>query len=150
MWLETNHIDKDELSRQAGIPRNERQLNLDLQQKTIDEIYKESFLVVGKLEQKGMILNASVKSPLKNEHTVDYTTRIYEPFPKFTYLPRGREIFQRLIIRAALCNSIDELKTQREFDDERKKEEEELKKLEEDKEERLKEIYDVEKTEGVD
>ena len=62
MWLETNHIDKDELSRQAGIPRNERQLNLDLQQKTIDEIYKESFLVVGKLEQKGMVLNASVKS----------------------------------------------------------------------------------------
>ena len=62
MWLETNHIDKDELSRQAGIPKNERQLNLDLQQKTIDEIYKESFLVVGKLEQKGMILNAPVKS----------------------------------------------------------------------------------------
>ena len=62
MWLETNHIDKDELSRQAGIRRNERQLNLDLQQKTIDEIYKESFLFVGKLEQKGMVLNASVKS----------------------------------------------------------------------------------------
>lgn len=31
MWLETNHIDKEELQRQASIPKHERQLNLDLQ-----------------------------------------------------------------------------------------------------------------------
>ena len=62
MWLETNHIDKEELSRQAGIPRGERALNTDLQSKTIDEIYKEAFLVMGKPEEKGMVLNATVTS----------------------------------------------------------------------------------------
>ena len=151
--LETNHIDKVELSRQAGIPKKDRQLNLDLQKKTLDEMYKESFLVIGKAEQKGMVLNLSTSSQLKNEHSVNYKTRIYKRTPKFTYLPRGREIFQRLIIRAALCNSIDELKTQREYDEERKKEEEQLKELEDEREserkkqeEVLKEIYDLEKS----
>ena len=107
---------------------------------------------MGKVQQKGMVLNLSVNSQLKNEQSVYYKTRIYNKTPKFTYLPRGREIIQRLIIRAALCNNIDELKTQREYDEERKKEEEKLKELEDEREserkkqeEILKEIYDLEK-----
>ena len=104
-----------------------------------------------------MVLNATVTSQLKNEATVDYKTRIYESIPKFQYLPRGREIFQRLIIRAALCNNVDELVTQRETEEERKKEEEKIKEAEMQleservkQEERLKEIYDMKRTEGVD
>ena len=42
-----------------------------------------------------------------------YTTRIHEGIPSFTYLPRGREIIHRLIIRAAQCNSVEDLKLKR-------------------------------------
>ena len=112
---------------------------------------------MGKPEEKGMILNTTVASQLKNEQSIDYKTRIYEGIPKFSYIPRGREIFQRLIIRAALCTSLDELVTQREIDEQKKKEEEKIKAREEEmetekkrQEERLREIYELERTEGVD
>ena len=111
MYLETNHIDKDELIRQSNIKKNERQCNLDLQQKTMEEIYKESFLpspTAGDLEPKGVNMIVQVNSDGKND-PVSYTTRIYETIPNFNYLPRGREIFQRLIIKAAQCNSVDDL-----------------------------------------
>ena len=126
MCLETDHIDKQEHSRQAGIKKSQRKIDLDLEKKTLDEIYKESLLVMGRPEVKGVVLNTLVNSQLKNEDAIYYKTRIYENVPKFVYLPRGREIFQRLVIRAALCNSIDELRTQREFDEEKKKEMKEL------------------------
>ena len=40
-------------------------------------------MVIGRTEEKGMVLNATVTSQLKNEATVDYKTRIYESIPKF-------------------------------------------------------------------
>ena len=66
----------------------------------MEEIYKENFLPYGELENKGVNMTVSVSGDGKND-PLSYTTRIYETIPNFNYLPRGREIFQRLIIKAA-------------------------------------------------
>ena len=109
--METNHIDKPELIRQSLIKKNERQCNLDLKEKSLEEIYRENFIIPppGTTETKGLTMKVDVVSDGKND-PLAYTTRIHENIPNFNYLPRGREIFQRLIIRAALCNSVDDLK----------------------------------------
>ena len=101
-WLENYHIDKPELIRQSLIKKNERQCNLDLKEKTLDEIYKENYLIPppGTIVTKGLEMKIDVNSDGKND-PLTYTTRIYENIPNFNYLPRGREVFQRLIIKAA-------------------------------------------------
>ena len=55
-------------------------------------------------------MHITVSGPDDKNDPVTYNTRIYEEIPIFNYLPRGREIFHRLILKAAQCNDIEDLR----------------------------------------
>ena len=44
---------------------------------------------------------------------LSYVMRMGETMPAFNYWPRGREIIHRLIMKAAMTDSVDDLKLQR-------------------------------------
>ena len=77
-------------------------MNDDLN-KSIEEMYKEISIYSGtpQTQMKGVVMHITVSSPDGKNDSVTYNTRIYEGLPNFNYLPRGREIFHRLIIKAA-------------------------------------------------
>ena len=47
---------------------------------------------------------------VRNEELISYVMHISEKLPAFSFLPRGKEIIHRLILKAASIKSIDELR----------------------------------------
>ena len=59
-------------------------------------------------EPKGDLLQVPVT--IQDIDVLTYVMRVGEKMPKFNYLPRGREIIHRLIMKAALTDNIDDLR----------------------------------------
>ena len=59
-------------------------------------------------EPKGSLVTVPVV--VKGQELISYVMRMGETMPPFNYWPRGREIIQRLVLRAALADNLEEFK----------------------------------------
>ena len=62
-------------------------------------------------ESKGTLVNIPVV--IKNVEMLSYVMRISEKMPAFNYWPRGVEIIHRLIMRAAMSDSLEDFRLYR-------------------------------------
>lgn len=62
-------------------------------------------------ESKGTLI--SIPVVIKNVEQLNYVMRIGERMPAFNYWPRGVEIIHRLIMRAAMSDSVDDFRLYR-------------------------------------
>ena len=62
-------------------------------------------------EPKGSLVTIPVV--IKGNEVLSYVIRLGESMPAFNFWPRGREIIQRLVMRAAMADSLDEFKLYR-------------------------------------
>ena len=61
-------------------------------------------------EPKGSLVNIPVI--IKGQEVISYVMRMGENLPVFNFWPRGKEIIQRLVMRAAMTDHIEELTLQ--------------------------------------
>lgn len=62
-------------------------------------------------EPKGNLVTIPVV--IKGTEVLSYVIRMGETMPVFNFWPRGREIIQRLVLKAAMADSLDEFKIYR-------------------------------------
>ena len=62
-------------------------------------------------ESKGTLI--SIPVVIKNVEQLNYVMRIGERMPAFNYWPRGVEIIHRLIMRAAMSDSVEDFRLYR-------------------------------------
>ena len=66
-------------------------------------------------EPKGDLVNVPVI--IKGVEVISYVMRMGDKMPAFNYWPRGKEIIQRLVLRAAVTKDINELNLYRTSDE---------------------------------
>ena len=89
-----------------------KQHNTDLQSSTEALLrYTHATVLAANREPKGDKIVVPVV--IKGQELLSYVMRIGENMPAFNFWPRGREIIQRLVLRAALADGLNELKLYR-------------------------------------
>ena len=89
-----------------------KQHNTDLQSSTEALLrYTQATMLTGDRESKGDKIVVPVV--IKGQEVLSYVMRIGENMPAFNFWPRGREIIQRLVLRAALSDGLNEFKLYR-------------------------------------
>ena len=83
-----------------------RKPNADLQA-SVDTMIKTKS-ATAPVDAKATIISIPVM--IKGVEAISYDMLIGEKLPAFTYWPRGREIFHRLIMRAAMTDDLNDLK----------------------------------------
>lgn len=88
-------------------------INQDLQTNDPQKFVSPTAGTAGKnaqlaFEARSTLVNIPVI--VRNEELINYVMRISEKLPAFNYLPRGKEIIHRLILKAATTKTIDELR----------------------------------------
>ena len=89
-----------------------KQHNEDLLQTQLsNEQQKPVISPPAKPESKGTLVNIPVV--IKNVEMLNYVMRIGERMPTFNFWPRGREIIHRLIMKAAMSDSMEDFRLYR-------------------------------------
>ena len=82
--------------------------NQDLQS-SVEMQAKKDLMLANQAEEepKGTLVNIPVR--IKGVEYMSYVMRMGENMPAYNFWPRGREIIHRLIMRAAMTETLDEL-----------------------------------------